>query len=365
MKLAFKIRSKFRTFLKNGYYRLTVPINRLAKNRWIEDPRSFSIEISSLCNFNCVFCAYQHTTDKMRKIMNYEEFVEAVDQVVNCGGSIIELTPLTGDILTDRKGIIKKLEYLQNNKNIKEFSFTTNASLLSEKYIKEFLRFDKIRSMKVSIYGHDKDSFEKITQTVLYEKVIENLNILHRYIDKIPFRISLGIRSYYNFSTKTFDNANKDLSASKIQKIISILKKKRNVDFGYHRHYTNWGGYVTKDDLKGLPIILKDDQFGYKSGPCSRLFTYMILSNSDLILCGCRDGMREMVIGNIKENNLSFLISNKNKKYIQWIEDQEKDLFNGPCKNCDFYSPVYSYPHHQFFTKNKMKYVNDRSLFNN
>mgnify|MGYP006075697523 CR=1 FL=1 len=349
------VKSKLRVKTKNFYYRMTVPFYRLIKKPMIQNPAGFSIEFSSICNFNCVFCAYQHTTDKMRQIMSLDDFKLSVNEVANNGGTRIALTPLTGDIFTDRIGILKKLNFLESHVGIKSYSFTTNASLLDEEKIKYLKTTKKLSNMKISIYGHDKDSFTKITQTKLYNKVYLNLLDLKKSIDTLNFRIQFGIRSYMDFNPSTCN--------SELLTIIKEMNKNKNVSLDFHRHYTNWGGYVSDKDLNGLPIILKDDKKGYKSGPCARLFNYMILSNSDVILCACRDAMREMVVGNIKEKSLKEIISIENPKYKKWINDQEEDKFNGPCKDCDMYRPVYALPHYELGKKQTRSYVNYDEFF--
>jgi len=322
----------------------------------IENPCGFSIEISSVCNFNCVFCAYQHTTEKMRKIMSLEDFKLAVHEIIKNGGQKIALTPLTGDIFADRKGIIKKIEYLEKMDEIKSYSFTTNVSLIDNDKINFLKTTSKLKDVKLSIYGHDEDSFTKITQTNLYSKVYQNLLNIKKNITDFKFKLDIGVRSYMDFK---FENSN-----SEIMMLIKSIAKNENVKLNFHRHYTNWGGYVSKDDLNGLPIILKDDKKGYKSGPCARLFNYMILSNSDVILCACRDAMREMVVGNLKKNSLKEIVSIKNPLYKKWIDDQEKDMFNGPCKDCDMYRPVYALPHYDLGKKTNRSYVGYDTFFN-
>ena len=209
--------------------------------------------------------------------MSLEDFKLSVNEIIRNGGQSIALTPLTGDIFADRKGIIKKIEYLEKMDEIKSYSFTTNGSLIDKEKINFLKTTSKLKNVKLSIYGHDKDSFTKITQTNLYSKVYQNLLNIQKNITDFKFKLDIGLRSYMNFNLKT--------SNSELIVLIKSIAENVNVKLDFHRHYTNWGGYVTKENLNGLPIILKDDKKGYKSGPCARLFDYMILPNSDVILC--------------------------------------------------------------------------------
>ena len=288
--------------------------------------------------------------------MPLNDFKLSVNEIAKNGGDNIVLTPLTGDIFTDRKGIDAKLKFLEDHKDVKKYSFTTNISLLEEKNILFLQTLKKLDNLKISIYGHDEDSFNKITQTKLYNKVYKNLLCLRDNIKLFNFKVQFGIRSYMDFN---FNNSNTPLI-----NLIKSIQQISNAGIDYHRHYTNWGGYVSDEDLKGLPIILKDDKKGYKSGPCARLFNYMVLSNCDVILCACRDAMREMVIGNLKNNSLKDIISINNPRYKKWIDDQENDKFNGPCNGCDMYRPVYALPHYELGKKQIRNYVGYQEFFN-
>ena len=37
--------------------------------------------------------------------------------------------------------------------------------------------------------------------------------------------------------------------------------------------YNNWGGFVTSEDVRGLPIEIVGPNLIYKNGACVRLFT--------------------------------------------------------------------------------------------
>ena len=80
----------------------------------------------------------------------------------------------------------------------------------------------------------------------------------------------------------------------------------------------------------------------------AELYSFLITANNDVILCACRDTHRYMVIGILT----IILIANlKNEKYKKWVDEQEKDIYGGPCKACDMYEPIYAKPINQIIKK--------------
>jgi hypothetical protein len=67
-------------------------------------PFELHLELTNICNANCIFCPYQHQI-RPHQYMSDEVFEKALaDYVAEGGGSII-LTPIVGDFLIDRKCI--------------------------------------------------------------------------------------------------------------------------------------------------------------------------------------------------------------------------------------------------------------------
>ena len=61
-----------------------------------------------------------------------------------------------------------------------------------------------------------------------------------------------------------------------------------------------------------------------------------------VILCACEGTHRYMKIGHLDEQDLKDIVSYENPKFMKWINDQEKNIYEGPCKACDMYEPIYA-----------------------
>lgn len=346
MSLYYKIRSKIRSNIKFTYWKIFTPINKYF-NISYKPNFFFSVEVSNVCNLKCVFCGYQKFKGQF-KIKDQSTFEKNIDQIAKITDRNITLTPLTGDIFTDKK-LFNKLNYLEFHPGIKEYTFTTNFTLCNDADIDKLLSLNKINHLKISIYGHDSDSFKKITKSNTYRKLIHNLSYLHKNIEKLKFNIDFAVRSYMDFSFEKYE------SSELISLILKIEKSSKLVLKSQHYHYTNWGGDISKKDIGDLNIILKDARNSYKNGPCNRLYSFLISANNEVVLCACRDTQRYMKIGDLNDNSLSKIINLNNPLYKSWIDDQEKNIFNGPCKACDMYEPIYAKPLHLFFKKNTKK----------
>lgn len=339
----FKIRSKVRTNIKYLYWRIFIPLNKFFKKKYIPE-NFFSIEFTNVCNLRCVFCGYQHFNGEF-KINDLENFKHKIKEVSKQTKTNISFTPLTGDIFTD-KNVIQKLKYVETFNGIEKYGLTTNFILCSKEEILEILNLKKLTQMKISIYGHDSDSFKKITKSNSYKRLLSNLKFLKQNANKVNFKINLAVRSYMDFNFNKFKE-----SSELIKLIFEIEEKSSLIKKSQHYHYTNWGGTVTKKDIGNLDILLKDHSDAFKNGPCNRLYSFLITANNDVILCACRDTHRYMVIGNINENKLSNIVNPQNSKYKKWIDEQEKNIYCGPCKACDMYEPIYAKPLHQIIKK--------------
>lgn len=160
----FKIRSKVRTNIKYLYWRIFIPLNKFFKKKYIPDS-FFSVEFTNVCNLKCAFCGYQHFNGEF-KINDFENFKHKIKEISKHTKTNISFTPLTGDIFTN-KNVIQKLKYVETFKGIEKYGLTTNFILCSKEEILEILNLKKLTQMKISIYGHDQDSFKKLLNLIV------------------------------------------------------------------------------------------------------------------------------------------------------------------------------------------------------
>lgn len=292
-----------------------------------------SIETSSLCNLDCVFCAYGKKQSP-KLTMSDELFASSITQALELGYDNYDLTPCTGDVFMDRR-IFNKFEFLDNNPAVKSYGFYTNFCVPRPKDIERLVALKKLSGIGVSIYGHDLESFLAISRSTesVYRRLVRNLEQLLGIVKRQKFPIHIAVHPGRN-SIRGRKSEITDLLDRFKQAGVSI-KLSKGV-------YNNWGGFVTQDDVRGLPIDIVGADAIHKNGACVRLFTTIQIMATGIVNgCACRDADATLQLGDLKTAPLRDIISVNNPAYIALIEEQQRGDFRPVCKSCDFYASIY------------------------
>jgi len=320
---------------------LSVYKNFYLKRQYIYNIKNnINIETSSICNLNCIFCGYgKRDLDKHpKKTMSTEFFEEILNQVEDMKYSYLGLSPTTGDIFMD-KNIFEKFEILEK-KNLIGYYFYTNFIIPNKIQIQKILSLKKLKYIGISIYGHNEDTFEKITDKKKsgFDKLIQNLTTLEKKISENHEYTSNKIISLEHRTIESF-NLYKD--NNQLAQIIKTLLKKKNVKYEFQKKYDNWGGLIKEEDLKDTKINLLQKSTK-KIGSCSLIYNRMTIGVDGTInACACRDANFTLRIGNLQNQKLKNIVSLKNDDYKNLIFQQESNKFNPVCKSCTFYTSIY------------------------
>jgi hypothetical protein len=318
--------------LKNA---VAININRARGKEFVpKGVPTLSIETSSLCNLECRFCAYVKKSSP-KVTMKDEFFRSCIGQAIDMGYRRFDLTPCTGDVFMDR-GIFRKLEHLESIAGVEGYGFHTNFTIPRAGDIKRLFDLRKLSDFAISIYGHDAKTFVDITQSTekVYRRLVYNLETLLAEIGrrKIPvsfFTLHPGVASLRGRDTeitRLLDRARAAGITVKVQKGV----------------YNNWGGFVTNEDVRGLPIEIVGPDLIYKNGACVRLFTTVQIMASGIVNgCACRDANATLRLGDLNDMPLRDLISSRNPRYMALIEKQQKGDFPSVCQSCDMYASIY------------------------
>lgn len=141
------------------------------------DTNEARIEISTMCNYSCIFCPHKTLFSRPKKIMSTETFIILVDKLKK---ELPHITDITlsgmGEIFLDYD-ILKKIEYCK--KLGYKIHILTNGSLLN-KIIIESLNKLKVDDIRISLHSMNFDHYSKITSSYLdiYERVIDNIDYI-------------------------------------------------------------------------------------------------------------------------------------------------------------------------------------------
>ena len=317
--------------LKNA---VAININRARGREFIPNgAHSLGIETSSLCNLECRFCAYVKKSSP-KVVMSDAFFKDCIAQALDMGYRHFDLTPCTGDVFMDR-GLFNKLEHMETTAGVKSYSFFTNFTIPKSRDVKRLFDLTKLSDLAISIYGYDPKTFVDITQSTekVYRRLVYNIETFlgenHRRRFSCQFSVHPGVASLRGRTseiTRLIEQLRRAAIAVKISKGV----------------YNNWGGYVTNDDVRGLPIDIVGPDLIYKNGACVRLFTTVQVMATGIVNgCACRDVDATLRLGDLKETPLRDLISSRNPNYMALIEQQQKGQFQPICQSCDMYASIY------------------------
>lgn len=341
--------SKLTKLIKAILYKLNYLINiykqwlnfLLNKQYIFNVKNNINLETSSICNLNCIFCGYgkRDLLRHPKKTMSNEKFYSFLREIESMNFEYIGLSPTTGDVFMDKE-IFHKFSFLDNNTQFKGYYFYSNFIIPDNFQIKKLLSLKKLKYLGISLYGHDLDSFKKITGsgTNSYERLIQNLKYLDNLVENNKKLLNDKIISLEHRTSKRFDiySENNELS-----EIIKNLLKKKGIKYEFQNKFDNWGGLIKKKDLKDIEINLLE-QSTKKIGSCSLIYNRMTIGVDGTVnACACRDANFTLGIGNLNNEKLKNIISLKNDKYSKLINRQEKNDFPDVCKSCTFYSSIY------------------------
>jgi MoaA/NifB/PqqE/SkfB family radical SAM enzyme len=318
---------------KNVLSRVEINFNRLIGRELVPlETTILNIETSSLCNLECVFCAYVKKTSP-KVSMKDAFFKDCVEQAIGMGFTQFELTPCTGDVFMDRH-IFNKFQFLEDHPAVEGYRFFTNFTIPNKTNVERLLRLKKLKNLTVSIYGHDLPSFIAITKSTekVYNRLRSNLETLLENLDRKHFNLDIGIRT------------TNDAPRRPTSDVMQLLERFRERGVRPRRAhvYNNWGGFVTQADVAGLAIDVTGAETVYKRGACAHLFTtYQIMATGIVNGCACRDVDATLRIGDLNEAPLHKILSPDNPTYMRLIEEQQRGEFRAVCKSCDYYKSIY------------------------
>jgi sulfatase maturation enzyme AslB (radical SAM superfamily) len=319
--------------VRNLRNRVQIDVNRTLGRTFIpHHAGKLCIETSSLCNLACKFCPYDKKASP-RVTMADEFFFDCVEQAVDMGFDRFELTPCTGDVFMD-KGILRKLAFLDEHPRVASYSFFTNFTIPSRVQIERLLQLSKLKSIKISVYGHDLQSFLAITKSTekVYRRFVRNLEMLHERVSDARFAMSFGLRTTGDGDIR---------GTSELQRVLGRFQD-QGIRVGKKYVFNNWGGSITSADVEGLDIEVTDTSATYKMGACTLLFTgVQVMATGIVNGCACRDTEATLRIGDLNGARLADILSVENPDYVALIREQQAGEFRPVCQGCDFYKSIY------------------------
>lgn len=286
-------------------------------------PWNLHMEVTNICNANCIFCAYQFQTRK-KMVMGKEVYSKALNDYCFMGGGEFRLETCVGDPLVD-PNFIERVRQARSHPEITKITTLTNGVNIDKIGVKELLR-SGINEIGISTGPWDENLYELIYRSKDYHRVRSNVTELLKKNLELgePIRIKLLFRT--NLSMK------KTLALPDYQTIRHLAH-----EIEFNTDFDTWLGEIKqKDLLEGMYIRPLSK---LEKGPCYLLYDGpTIFVDGKVGLCGCRDfnADSELIIGNILESSLLDLWQSESVRRLRkrfWNEE-----FPDICKKCSNYA---------------------------
>jgi radical SAM protein with 4Fe4S-binding SPASM domain len=286
-------------------------------------PFELHLELTNLCNADCVFCPYQFQ-HRPKQFMSDEVFFKAVHDFIAIQGGSVGLTPIVGDALIDPK-FLERVRYLRSLPQIDRIFLTTNAILLDKFGIDAVLDAG-IDSLMISTSGFERESYLRIYRNHSYERMRRNVQEL---VEKNatrgkPMNICIGLRT--------------DRPLAEVMRdpdFQPILAHDPQIDFTWS--FTSAGGRITRDLL---PAGMRLRHAPAKTEPCVNLYNGpIVLPDGDVLACSCvaaMDALPDLLIGNVLKVRLQDIWTGLRMRALR-DQFRAPDALNPTCAACEIY----------------------------
>lgn len=299
-----------------------------------------TLDPNGLCNSKCWYCPVRYKGNPKEFI--HQMPIEQVEKILinirnsSCGGNVRDFTMSNFNEVFLYKDF-KKLMILLEKYNF-YVTIMSNATTLNEEIIDILYNSKIIDYIDLNIPTLDKEEWKKKTELSdsIYEKLIENLNILHDKIDS-KFRVHINM---HNMEDNPYNSKFKNAILDDHYKINEYFN---NMRLKYPKFkITSITGLIDRCGILSDHSVYKDRNVydlhknekvigcSFSIKKVSKLYNLIsINSKGDLFLC-CNDFDMKYIIGNVLEQSLDDI----------WYSDKHVDtmieMFENYCHRCTF-----------------------------
>ncbi|MCP5050517.1 MAG: radical SAM protein [bacterium] len=267
----------------------------------------FEIEINRHCNYRCRFCPIS-TDPKPRAFMSDETFNLVLDRVKEYGGKSISLNHYSEPSL-DPNLVSKITSAARRDLKVK---LNTNASLLNRQKIEQIASLGNTEVM-INLPDVDKEGYERATGSKLYDRAIENIQLLHQ--NKVP--VTLAINAPFE---------SREATTAKINSMFS------GMDWKFAPWPTDDRAGVLDNKEYALPV----NHSGLLNG-CTLFLSALNVSWEGKVFLCCQDFHQDYILGDLREQGFEEISNSPQMiKMREWIMGWELPPDDFICNRCDW-----------------------------
>ena len=261
----------------------------------LDTPYNIGIEVSSLCNARCVYCAHSKRNHGVYEgNMNMELFKRIVEEIHRFPRKIrlIETysfgEPLCNPQLENMIGIIRQ-------ENIAEkINFTTNGLLLTPKRV-DALMAAGVDTIRISLQGLNGEMYAKMCGVkVKFDEFLNNLRYLYEHRSNCKIRMKIADVALKDIldGEKKFEEMFGDMADSLF--VEHILPIYHDVDYG------SLDKMILNNSMNGRGNVVQNEVHKV----CHRPFYRLRVTANGEVMANCCDQPHDIRYGNIMEQGL-------------------------------------------------------------
>ena len=289
-------------------------IKRMQKE--LRRPSLISIELTNVCNANCIMCSRRYMTRKVHHI-SLDLANDIIDKCKKEKIRSINLFWMGETILYPHLEEI--LEYIKVKIPKTKIGLHTNGEFLTQEKALVILN-SSISNLSFSIDGISKKTYESIRQNVSYERVENNIHGFLKMRNAMG-RKDLKVGAFLIKMDKNTEEAKlfKDKWKSLVDKADTVA-------------YWNWGG-TQKDRAQGNHKTRSSIQtFNF---PCQNLWKELVISNDGRASMCCVDYNITEEIGNINNSSIMEIWRGLAMQRLRKIHMQKRYKELEMCRECN------------------------------
>ena len=247
-------------------------------------PKNMLLELTNICNQNCIFCGYSKMQRKKcmaDKALMFDIMQQAYENGTREIGFYMMGEPLLNPDVADYVAKAKELGF--------EYIYLTTNGVLAKLEIMKKLIDAGLSSIKFSINAGSKDTYMKIHGKDDFESVVENVKALAQYIKEKQRHLAVFVSC-----VKTEYNKHE---TALVEEIFGPY-----VDRVYIYPCINQGGDMLELVEKGVVQTAKF--VGVSTPPCSMIFNRFHITSEGYLAACCNNTKEDLVVADLRETSV-------------------------------------------------------------
>lgn len=291
----------------------------------LDTPYNIGIEVSSLCNARCVYCAHsKHDHGVYEGNMSMELFAKVIEEIHRFPTKIRLIETYSFGEPLCNPNLEKMIAIIREEGIAERINFTTNGLLFTPKRVDALMEAG-IDTIRISLQGLNADMYEKMCGVkVRFDDFLNNLRYLYEHRGNCKIRMKIADVALKDIpdGEKRFEDMFGDMADSLfVEHILPIY------------HDVNYAGLDRKildNAMNGRGNVAQTEVHKV----CHRPFYRLRVTANGEVMANCCDQPHDIRYGNIMEQGLVELWNGGGRMSFLRMQLQGRRFQHPICKDC-------------------------------